>query len=187
MDGAQDVTALRPPQLRQLAAHALRRERVEPARWLVEKEHRRLRDELDAAAPAADLEEDDRRRTRESIRDGLLVVSALVGGFVTAKLGSGSDSMAYIFASFCWNMLTPEDVISESAMTASTVIVMATMSFVVMGIRMATGHVSQDVVYCWCAAAPRTCWRRAQPRACRPWPHRCAGWISRIRDERAAV
>ncbi|KAH8044732.1 membrane transporter protein [Aureococcus anophagefferens] len=53
------------------------------------------KDEL--AAPAADLEED-RRRTRESIRDGLLVVSALVGGFVTAKLGSGSDSMAYIFA-----------------------------------------------------------------------------------------
>ncbi|KAH8060054.1 sulfite exporter TauE/SafE [Aureococcus anophagefferens] len=105
-------------------------------------------------APAADPGDDDRRRTRESIRDGLLVVSALVGGFVTAKLGSGSDSMAYIFASFCWNMLTPEDVISESAMTASTVIVMATMSFVVMGIRMATGHVSQDVVYCWCAAAP---------------------------------
>ena len=110
----------------------------------------------DAAAPAADPG-DDRRRTRESIRDGLLVVSALVGGFVTAKLGSGSDSMAYIFASFCWNMLTPEDVISESAMTASTVIVMATMSFVVMGIRMATGHVSQDVVYCWCAAAPVVC------------------------------
>ena len=93
-----------------------------------------------------------------ALRDGALAASALLGGFVTAKLGSGSDSMAYIFASFCWNLLSPpEEAISESAMTASTVIVMATMSFVVVGIRMATGAISQDVVYCWCAAAPVVC------------------------------
>ena len=89
------------------------------------------------------------------LRECLLAFSALVGGFVTAKLGSGSDSMAYIFAAFGWNKLCPpEKRLSESTMTASTVIIMATMSFVVVGIRMSTSSISPDVILCWAAAAP---------------------------------
>lgn len=89
------------------------------------------------------------------IRDSMLAFSALIGGFVTAKLGSGSDSMCYIFASFGWNSLVPSDQrLSESTMTASTVVIMATMSVVVVGLRMATGDITPDVVMCWAAAAP---------------------------------
>lgn len=91
----------------------------------------------------------------ERTRDILLILSALIGGFVTAKLGSGSDSMLYIFASFGWNSMVPKDRrLSESSMTASTVVVMATMSLVVLGVRLATNQLSRDVIYCWAAASP---------------------------------
>mmetsp|Transcript_24312 Transcript_24312/g.31657 ORF Transcript_24312/g.31657 Transcript_24312/m.31657 type:complete len:384 (-) Transcript_24312:135-1286(-) len=89
------------------------------------------------------------------LREGGLILSALIGGFVTAKLGSGSDSMAYIFGTFFYNRLVPVNQrISESRMTASTVVIMATMSVVVVGLRMATGVISRDAFLCWGAAAP---------------------------------
>ena len=98
-----------------------------------------------------------RRRAAEARRDRYLAVSGVFGGFVTAKLGSGSDSMAYVFAAFAWNLMTPWHRISESSMTASTVIVMATMSIVVMGVRFSTGTLSEEVIHCWAAAAPVVC------------------------------
>lgn len=96
--------------------------------------------------------------TNATRRDLLLILSALLGGFVTAKLGSGSDSMLYIYASFGWNsFVAPDAKLSESTMTASTVVVMATMSIVVFGIRLAQGDISRDVTFCWAAAAPVVC------------------------------
>jgi len=85
----------------------------------------------------------------------MLALSGVVGGLLTAQLGSGSDCVLYVFGSFVWNNIeTGERPISESRLTASTVVVMGAMSAVTAALRMADNSIEREVYLCWLAAAP---------------------------------
>lgn len=81
-------------------------------------------------------------------------IFGMTGGFLTAKLGSGADMLAYIFG-MLWNSLVPyEAQMSENMLTASSVIVMACCSVLGTSLRVLTAEVSYEVIMCWAACVP---------------------------------
>jgi uncharacterized membrane protein YfcA len=83
-----------------------------------------------------------------------MVVAALLGGFLTAKVGSGSDIMLYAYGVFVWNKMVPSRFLSDNHLTASSVVVMGAMS----GLTAVTRALSPEgftsrVIYTWGAMA----------------------------------
>jgi len=80
-----------------------------------------------------------------------LFCAGLVGGVLASKLGSGSDTMAFVFGIFVYNPLFKKHgyAISESALTASSVVIMAYTTVVVAVIRLVQGDIDREVFHCW--------------------------------------
>eukprot|EP00435_Cladocopium_sp_Y103_P068287 s265_g31.t1 len=84
----------------------------------------------------------------------LACVFGMAGGFLTAKLGSGADMLAYIFG-ILWNSLVPKEAqMSENMLTASSVVIMAICSVLGTCLRMLTAEISHEVMLCWAACVP---------------------------------
>eukprot|EP00438_Fugacium_kawagutii_P004868 Skav203384 [mRNA] locus=scaffold1379:336778:337905:+ [translate_table: standard] len=84
----------------------------------------------------------------------LACIFGMTGGFLTAKLGSGADMLAYIFG-MLWNSLVPyEAQMSENMLTASSVVVMACCSVLGTSLRILTAEISHEVIMCWAACVP---------------------------------
>jgi len=83
-------------------------------------------------------------------------IFGLIGGILTSKLGSGSDMLAYIFGIFVWNSCVPvEAKISDTTLTASSVLIMAIMSIIGTIMRLLhEGGISDEVKLCWAACIP---------------------------------
>lgn len=77
-----------------------------------------------------------------------LVVTGLLGGTLTSKIGSGSDTLLYMYGVFVHNALMPVGM-PESVLTATSVIVMAFSSIVLSIIRLIEGDIARDVYLCW--------------------------------------
>ncbi|CAJ1408958.1 unnamed protein product [Effrenium voratum] len=85
----------------------------------------------------------------------LVGLFGLVGGFLSANHGSGADMLAYIFGVFVWNYLIPEPArMSETMMTASSVVIMTACSLAGSLVRVLTGDISDKVFLCWAACTP---------------------------------
>jgi uncharacterized membrane protein YfcA len=80
----------------------------------------------------------------------------MVGGFLTSKLGSGADMMAYIFGVFVWNGCVPEEArLPDNMLTASSVVIMAACSVIGTILRLLQeGGISDEVILCWAACTP---------------------------------
>lgn len=84
----------------------------------------------------------------------LACIFGMAGGFLTAKLGSGADMLAYIFG-ILWNSLVPKEAqMSENMLTASSVVIMAICSVLGTCLRLLTAEISHDVMLCWAACVP---------------------------------
>jgi uncharacterized protein len=110
-----------------------------------------------AADDAADDADDAPRPPTTALYVGM-VVFALVGGFVTAKVGSGSDIALYAYGVFVWNQTLgqhhPRGLVDNS-LTASSIVVMGAMSFLMAVLRsLQTPSLSERVVLTWAAMAP---------------------------------
>ena len=82
-------------------------------------------------------------------------LAAFAGGFITANVGSGSDIMLYAYGLLGWNLLVPEsERLSDTSLTASSVVVMGLLSLVTTVCRAFTREISTKVLFCWGA----TCW-----------------------------
>lgn len=77
-----------------------------------------------------------------------MVVTGLLGGTLTSKIGSGSDTLLYMYGVFVHNALMPVGM-PESVLTATSVIVMAFSSIVLSIIRLIEGDIARDVYLCW--------------------------------------
>ena len=105
-----------------------------------------------------------------------MVAMALLGGFVTASVGSGSDIALYAFGIYVsgkeenmrahatsllnhffpcvlepsqgWNVIYPENRFSENKFTASSVVVMGAMSGLTAATRALNGGFSEKVILC---------------------------------------
>jgi len=84
---------------------------------------------------------------------GLMAVCAFAGGFLTAKVGSGSDIMLFAYGHFVWNVLVPERAFKDNQLTASSVITMGLLSAVTALCRTLTRQVTQRVYEVWGATA----------------------------------
>lgn len=86
---------------------------------------------------------------------GFMSLAAVVGGVLTASVGSGSDMALYVYGLQGWNRLVPDRAVPDYALTASSVVVMAVLSTVTAAARVvgAMGPVSHSVLLCWGATA----------------------------------
>ncbi|CAJ1407660.1 unnamed protein product [Effrenium voratum] len=85
----------------------------------------------------------------------LVAIFGVVGGYLSSNHGSGADMCSYIFGVFIWNYLAPESAqMSETMLTASSVVIMAVCSLVGSLVRALTGDISNQVLLCWAACAP---------------------------------
>ena len=82
-----------------------------------------------------------------------MIVFALCGGFLTANVGSGSDMALYIFGVFVWNPARPLEAQTETALTASSVVVMGILSAVASVARAVNGGFARKILLCWGADA----------------------------------
>ena len=58
-----------------------------------------------------------------------MIACAIIGGFATSNVGTGSDIALYIFGLLCWNgIVKPSRKLTESQLTASSIVVMGGMS-----------------------------------------------------------
>jgi uncharacterized membrane protein YfcA len=82
-------------------------------------------------------------------------VSGGLGGLLTSQTGSGSDMLAYSFGMLVYNSIVPKaQQIPENVLTASSVLIMASMSLMTAVVTEATVGISYDVKLCWAAAFP---------------------------------
>lgn len=94
---------------------------------------------------------------RDRVVNVVLFTSAILGGFITGNVGSGSDMILYVFGVYVWNVLCPEKRLSDTAFTASSVVVMGAMSVVTAAARGFTAGFTPKVVECWGAMAFVVC------------------------------
>jgi len=80
-----------------------------------------------------------------------LLCCGVAGGFLSSKTGSGADMLSYVFGVFLYNSVAPKS-LPESALAATSVVVMAACSVVVSVLRLVQGDISRDVYLCWSAA-----------------------------------
>jgi uncharacterized membrane protein YfcA len=78
----------------------------------------------------------------------VLVICGLIGGMLTSKIGSGSDTLLYIFGVFIYNSFMPV-ALPESMLTATSVIVMAFSTIIMSIIRLIQGGIAHEVYLCW--------------------------------------
>jgi len=91
----------------------------------------------------------------ELLTTSTMWMAAFAGGFLTANVGSGSDIMLYAYGLLGWNLLVPESRrLSDTQLTASSVVVMGLLSLVTTVCRAFTGGMNENVLFCWGA----TCW-----------------------------
>ena len=84
--------------------------------------------------------------------------AAFAGGFLTANIGSGSDICLYAYGLLGWNLLVPEaQRFSDTALTASSVIVMGLLSLVTTICRLLTTGIATNVLHCWGATSWLVC------------------------------
>ena len=85
----------------------------------------------------------------------LMVLSASLGGILTASVGSGSDIALFAFGVFGWNVLMPpERHVTQLALTASSVCVMGILSAFTSAVRaLRGGFADRGVLLCWGADA----------------------------------
>jgi hypothetical protein len=76
---------------------------------------------------------------------------SVVGGVFTSYLGSGSDTVAYIFCAFYLNMFLDRN-IPETAMTATSVVVMAILTCIQSLVAGLTGNLDDEALLAWGAA-----------------------------------
>lgn len=88
---------------------------------------------------------------------GLMVVSALAGGFLTASVGSGSDILLFAYGHLVWNLLMPDRAFKDNELTASSVITMGLLSLVTSLCRVLTRTVETRVYEVWGATAWVVC------------------------------
>lgn len=90
----------------------------------------------------------------------LMIGAAILGGFITANVGSGSDIMLYAFGIYVWNVFCADTnlVMAENKLTASSVVVMGLLSIVTMVARACTAGISMNVWYCLGACSWLVCW-----------------------------
>jgi uncharacterized membrane protein YfcA len=81
-------------------------------------------------------------------------IGGFIGGILTSKIGSGSDTIAYVLGVMVWNPFMKNARMPESMMTASSVIIMSILTCVVSVCRVLTGTVHRDVFLCWGATLP---------------------------------
>jgi len=103
----------------------------------------------------------DWRATQEKMKlfatYGLMAAFAFAGGFLTAKVGSGSDIMLFAYGHFVWNVLMPERSFKDNQLTASSVITMGLLSLVTALCRALTRQISQRTLEVWGAASWIVC------------------------------
>ena len=78
-----------------------------------------------------------------------MATAAVAGGFLSANVGSGSDIALYVFGVLAWNPLRPLDAISETSLTASSVVVMGALSGVCSVARALNGGFERKILLCW--------------------------------------
>ena len=85
----------------------------------------------------------------------LMVLSAGLGGILTASVGSGSDIALFAFGVFGWNVLMPPELnVTQLALTASSVCVMGILSAFTSVVRaLSGGFADRGVLLCWGADA----------------------------------
>lgn len=88
----------------------------------------------------------------------ILFLCGVVGGFITCNVGSGADIMLYMFGTFIYNpAVGSRFAISEHTLTASAIMVMATLCIVTTFLRhLGFGNepISSRVYLCWAASVP---------------------------------
>lgn len=82
-----------------------------------------------------------------------LIISALIGGFITSKVGSGSDMAVFVYGLYGWNVFFPNRKKSDVDFTASSVVIMAAMSVLTALMRGVYSEFSERTMDCWAAMA----------------------------------
>lgn len=77
-----------------------------------------------------------------------LGIFGIIGGALTSKIGSGSDTLLYVFGIFLYNSFM-DVALPESMLTATSVIVMAFSTVVMSIIRLVQGGIADEVYLCW--------------------------------------
>ncbi|KAL1514935.1 hypothetical protein AB1Y20_004013 [Prymnesium parvum] len=100
----------------------------------------------------------DTKPMRSVLAYGSMVLAAFAGGFITSKVGSGSDIVLYAYGLLIWNIIVPESKrFSDTSLTASSVVVMGILSLVTSFCRAMTFDISSDVLFCWGATSWVVC------------------------------
>ena len=68
---------------------------------------------------------------------------------MSANVGSGSDVALYVFGVLVWNPLRPRAALSETSLTASSVVVMGALSLVCSVARVLNGGFERKILLCW--------------------------------------
>jgi len=92
-------------------------------------------------------------KEREFLGNLCLALSALIGGFITSKVGSGSDMAVFVYGIYGWNNFFPNRRKSDVDFTASSVVIMAVMSVLTSLIRGIYSDFSERTMDCWAAMA----------------------------------
>merc|ERR1719469_290108 len=103
------------------------------------------------AASSSKMNDGEEWSTKTVIVTVGLFMSGIIGGILASKLGSGSDTMAYVFGIFVYNPLYAKSgmAIAESTLTVSSVVIMAYSTVVVSAIRLVQGDIDREVFLCW--------------------------------------
>jgi len=109
-----------------------------------------------ATDPPPEMDEDASDTEGWSRRDylayGLMAVFAIVGGFITASVGSGSDIAVFVYGIYVWNVIYPENKFADNTFTASSVVVMGAMSALIAVTRAVSEEgFDERGLLCWAA------------------------------------
>lgn len=106
---------------------------------------------INAKNPLKAKDESDKYSVTTILCTVVLFASGIVGGILASKLGSGSDTMSYIFGIFIYNPLYAKNglAVPESSLTVSSVVIMAYTTVVVTVIRLVQGDIARETYLCW--------------------------------------
>jgi len=115
---------------------------------------------LDGAPPSIEVLDDAQEsdKTKLICAYCLMACFAFAGGFLTAKVGSGSDIMLFAYGHFVWNVLMPTRSFKDNQLTASSVITMGLLSLVTALCRALTRSISLRTFEVWGATSWLVCY-----------------------------